>query len=45
MATETLASPSARFIADRHRGWRWAPVRWAVRAGLALRLKLETRKS
>ncbi|HWM01943.1 MAG TPA: glycosyltransferase family 2 protein [Actinophytocola sp.] len=32
-----------RFIADRHRGWRWAPVRLAVRAGLALRLKLETR--
>ena len=20
-----------RYIADRHRGWRWAPVRWAVR--------------
>jgi N-acetylglucosaminyl-diphospho-decaprenol L-rhamnosyltransferase len=33
-----------RYIADRHRGWRWAPVRAAVRAGLALRLKLETRK-
>ena len=33
-----------RFIADRHRGWAWAPVRWAIRAGLALRLKLETRK-
>jgi N-acetylglucosaminyl-diphospho-decaprenol L-rhamnosyltransferase len=32
-----------RYIADRHRGWRWAPVRAAVRAGLALRLKLETR--
>jgi N-acetylglucosaminyl-diphospho-decaprenol L-rhamnosyltransferase len=33
-----------RYIADRHRGWRWAPMRVAVRAGLALRLKLETRK-
>jgi N-acetylglucosaminyl-diphospho-decaprenol L-rhamnosyltransferase len=32
-----------RYIADRHRGWRWAPVRAAIRAGLALRLKLETR--
>jgi N-acetylglucosaminyl-diphospho-decaprenol L-rhamnosyltransferase len=32
-----------RFIADRHRGWHWAPVRLAVRAGLALRLKLATR--
>jgi N-acetylglucosaminyl-diphospho-decaprenol L-rhamnosyltransferase len=32
-----------RYIADRHPGWRWAPVRMAVRAGLALRLKLETR--
>ncbi|HEV8562493.1 MAG TPA: glycosyltransferase family 2 protein [Actinophytocola sp.] len=32
-----------RYIADRHRGWRWAPVRAAVRAGLAVRLKLETR--
>jgi N-acetylglucosaminyl-diphospho-decaprenol L-rhamnosyltransferase len=31
-----------RYIADRHRGWRWAPVRAAIRAGLALRLKLET---
>ncbi|MGH3762310.1 glycosyltransferase family 2 protein [Actinophytocola sp.] len=34
-----------RYIADRHRGWQWAPVRWAVRAGLAVRLKLEPRKS
>lgn len=32
-----------RFIADRHKGWRWAPVRAAIRAGLSLRLKLETR--
>lgn len=34
-----------RFIADRHPGWRWAPVRLAVRAGLAARLKVETRRS
>lgn len=32
-----------RYIADRHTGWRWAPVRMAVRAGLALRLKIHTR--
>lgn len=32
-----------RYMADRHRGWRWAPVRAVVRAGLAVRLKLETR--
>jgi N-acetylglucosaminyl-diphospho-decaprenol L-rhamnosyltransferase len=32
-----------RYIADRHPGWRWAPMRGAIRAGLALRLKLETR--
>jgi N-acetylglucosaminyl-diphospho-decaprenol L-rhamnosyltransferase len=32
-----------RYIADRHRGWRWAPVRAAIRAGLWARLKLETR--
>jgi N-acetylglucosaminyl-diphospho-decaprenol L-rhamnosyltransferase len=32
-----------RYIADRHAGWRWAPLRAAIRAGLALRLKLETR--
>jgi N-acetylglucosaminyl-diphospho-decaprenol L-rhamnosyltransferase len=32
-----------RYIADRHPGWRWAPVRAAIRAGLTLRLKLETR--
>jgi N-acetylglucosaminyl-diphospho-decaprenol L-rhamnosyltransferase len=32
-----------RYIADRHTGWRWAPIRAAVKAGLALRLKLETR--
>ncbi len=33
-----------RFIADRHQGLRWAPVRAGVKAGLALRLKAETRK-
>jgi N-acetylglucosaminyl-diphospho-decaprenol L-rhamnosyltransferase len=33
-----------RYIADRHRGWSWAPVRWTIRAGLAVRLKLATRK-
>jgi N-acetylglucosaminyl-diphospho-decaprenol L-rhamnosyltransferase len=32
-----------RYIADRHPGWRWAPVRAGIRAGLAVRLKLETR--
>jgi N-acetylglucosaminyl-diphospho-decaprenol L-rhamnosyltransferase len=32
-----------RYIADRHRGWRWAPIRGAIRAGLAARLKVETR--
>lgn len=33
-----------RFIADRHQGLPWAPVRAGVKAGLALRLKAETRK-
>ncbi|MGB3441478.1 MAG: glycosyltransferase family 2 protein [Actinophytocola sp.] len=33
-----------RFIADRHQGVRWAPVRAGVRAGLALRLKVEGRR-
>jgi N-acetylglucosaminyl-diphospho-decaprenol L-rhamnosyltransferase len=33
-----------RFIADRHRGWWWAPARWVIRAGLALRLKLGKRR-
>jgi N-acetylglucosaminyl-diphospho-decaprenol L-rhamnosyltransferase len=32
-----------RFIADRHQGLRWAPVRLAVQAGLKTRLALETR--
>jgi N-acetylglucosaminyl-diphospho-decaprenol L-rhamnosyltransferase len=33
-----------RYIGDRHAGWRWAPVRAAVGAGLAVRLRLETRR-
>lgn len=32
-----------RFIADRHQGPLWAPVRMVIKAGLALRLKMETR--
>ncbi|MGH3860072.1 glycosyltransferase family 2 protein [Actinokineospora sp.] len=32
-----------RFIADRHQGPLWAPVRTVIKAGLALRLKMETR--
>ncbi|SDN43935.1 N-acetylglucosaminyl-diphospho-decaprenol L-rhamnosyltransferase [Allokutzneria albata] len=32
-----------RYLADRHPGPLWAPVRLAIRAGLALRLKLEVR--
>ena len=32
-----------RYIADRHRGWQWRPVLAAIKAGLALRLKLENR--
>ncbi len=32
-----------RYIADRHPGVAWAPVRAAVKAGLRLRLKLQTR--
>lgn len=34
-----------RFISDRHPGVQWAPVRAGVKAGLALRLKVESRKS
>lgn len=33
-----------RYIADRHQGAKWAPVRAGIKAGLALRLKAETRK-
>ncbi|HEX3787271.1 MAG TPA: glycosyltransferase family 2 protein [Pseudonocardiaceae bacterium] len=32
-----------QYLADRHRGPQWLPVLLAIRAGLALRLKLETR--
>ncbi|GLZ38504.1 glycosyltransferase family 2 protein [Actinokineospora sp. NBRC 105648] len=32
-----------RYIADHHQGPLWAPLRWAVRAGLALRLRIESR--
>jgi N-acetylglucosaminyl-diphospho-decaprenol L-rhamnosyltransferase len=32
-----------QYLADRHAGLRWLPLRLALRAGLALRLKLETR--
>lgn len=32
-----------RYLADRHRGPQWLPVLAAIKAGLALRLKLETR--
>jgi N-acetylglucosaminyl-diphospho-decaprenol L-rhamnosyltransferase len=33
-----------RYLADRHQGLAWKPVLGAVKLGLALRLKLETRK-
>jgi N-acetylglucosaminyl-diphospho-decaprenol L-rhamnosyltransferase len=33
-----------RYIADRHQGLKWAPVRAGIKAGLAVRLKSETRK-
>ncbi|MQA10122.1 MAG: glycosyltransferase [Pseudonocardiaceae bacterium] len=32
-----------RYLADRHRGWRWKPMLAAIKAGLALRLKLAAR--
>ncbi|WP_026424587.1 glycosyltransferase family 2 protein [Actinokineospora inagensis] len=32
-----------RYIADRHRGVVWAPVRGVVKAGLAVRLRMESR--
>ena len=34
-----------RYLADRHTGPAWAPIRLAIKAGLALRLKLETRRA
>jgi N-acetylglucosaminyl-diphospho-decaprenol L-rhamnosyltransferase len=33
-----------RYLADRHRGPAWAPVLAAIRLGLAIRLKLQTRR-
>jgi N-acetylglucosaminyl-diphospho-decaprenol L-rhamnosyltransferase len=33
-----------RYIADRHQGLKWAPMRAGIKAGLTLRLKAETRK-
>jgi N-acetylglucosaminyl-diphospho-decaprenol L-rhamnosyltransferase len=36
-------SSAYRYLADRHQGVRWAPVLGAIRAALAVRLKLQTR--
>ncbi|EHR49206.1 putative glycosyltransferase [Saccharomonospora marina XMU15] len=33
-----------RYLADRHRGLLWKPLLWAIRVGLAVRLRLETRR-
>ncbi len=33
------------FLADRHSGWRRAPLRWTMRAGLALRARLMVRSA
>jgi N-acetylglucosaminyl-diphospho-decaprenol L-rhamnosyltransferase len=46
VADKMLAAHHAsayRYLADRHRGPQWAPLLAAVKAGLAVRLKLETR--
>ncbi|HEX3649645.1 MAG TPA: glycosyltransferase family 2 protein [Pseudonocardiaceae bacterium] len=37
-------SSAYRYLADRHRGAGWAPVMATVKAALAVRLKLETRR-
>ncbi|CCH34852.1 glycosyltransferase family 2 protein [Actinosynnema sp. NPDC047251] len=37
-------SSAYRYLADRHQGPLWAPLRFAVQAGLGLRLKLVTRR-
>ncbi|MFD9737874.1 glycosyltransferase family 2 protein [Umezawaea sp. NPDC059074] len=37
-------SSAYRYLADRHRGPQWAPVLFAVRVGLGLRLKIVTRR-
>jgi N-acetylglucosaminyl-diphospho-decaprenol L-rhamnosyltransferase len=34
-----------RFLADRHSGWWRAPLRWIMRGGLAVRVRLLVRKS
>jgi N-acetylglucosaminyl-diphospho-decaprenol L-rhamnosyltransferase len=31
------------YLADRHSGWRRAPLRWAMRGGLAVRSRLMVR--
>jgi N-acetylglucosaminyl-diphospho-decaprenol L-rhamnosyltransferase len=31
------------YLADRHSGWRHAPLRWAMRGGLAVRSRLMMR--
>ncbi len=37
-------SSAYRYLADRHQGPLWAPLRFAVQTGLSLRLKLVTRR-
>ncbi|MBN9620831.1 MAG: glycosyltransferase family 2 protein [Actinobacteria bacterium] len=32
-----------RYLSRRYQGWRWAPVRWVLRAGLAVRARLAAR--
>lgn len=32
-----------RYLSRRYAGWRWAPVRWALHAGLAVRARLAAR--
>jgi N-acetylglucosaminyl-diphospho-decaprenol L-rhamnosyltransferase len=47
VATKMLAAhhrSAYRYLADRHRGPQWAPVLAGIKAALALRLKLETRR-
>lgn len=38
-------SSAYRYLSDRHQGPLWAPLRFAVRTGLGLRLRLVTRRS
>jgi N-acetylglucosaminyl-diphospho-decaprenol L-rhamnosyltransferase len=42
MATEHHRS-AWRYLSGRYGGWRWLPVRWTLRAGLALRSWLASR--